>query len=72
MLTCHCTVGVGMPLAVAVKVAVLRRVDGRRRQLRGHGRRNGERKRRRVAGETAEAVGEHGLVLGAVDGGAWR
>ena len=36
VLTSHCTVGVGVPLAAAVKVAVAARVDGRRRRIGGH------------------------------------
>ena len=68
VLTCHCTVGVGVPLAAAVKVtgvpAVMVWLVGSGGDDGSHG--GGYRERGRLAGGTAGGVGEDGFVFAAV------
>ena len=72
VLTCHCTVGVGVPLAAAVKVTALPAVTvwplG---WVVTTGATSGHCERGRLAGGAAGGVGEDGLVLVAVHPRRW-
>ena len=66
LLTSHCTVGVGLPLAAALKVAVLPALANLAGRVGGHGGSEVDRQRGGIAGERPGRRGEDGLVLVAV------
>ena len=71
VLTCHCTVGVGVPLAAAVKVTGLPAVMVWLLGCGGDDRSHVDRKRGWLAGGAASDVGEDGLVFVAVRPSRW-